>query len=769
MHPSQPAAETRTMAHHGIAALPLLIVALLACHSVERTPHFPRAPIVLISIDTLRADRLPAYGYTRVATPAIDELARTGIVYENAYSHYPLTLPSHSTMLSGLLPPRHGVRDNLGYQFSTAVAPCFPTQLSAKGYRTGGFVSSFVLRKETGIGDCFETYESEIELERGTSLASGQRSGLETAAKALTWLRSADDRPSMLFLHFYEPHTPYHPPEPFRSRYADEPYDGEVATVDAVLQGLFDQLRDLGLYERSIIALVGDHGEGLGDHSEMQHGVFLYRSTLHVPLILKLPGGLHGGTRIAAPVGLVDLAPSLLKLAGVSPPDGLDGRPLPLSAAAADPTRVVYAETYYPRLHYGWSDLQAAYDSSWSLLDGPQPELFALAPDLEQSSNVVATNRRDYFRLLETIEKTNLPLADPESVDAETAAKLAGLGYLSSPSVRSEGELPDPRSQRALLRDIERGLQAYMDGRLDDAIRDLRAALAKSDKMYDVWQQLSRALNQAGRPEEALVAMERMVELSGGAVDATLELAGQHVKLGQYDRARQLAEAVRARDTKNADSLLAQVDLALGRTESALARIEIARREGRLTEGMALEIARRAVDDQRSGEAVTLLQPFEKQAAPATLRVLGLALSDQGRHEEGLALLQRAVAKESEAARIHEALGIVLLRLDRAPEARQSLERALALDPGLAEAWNTLGVALFKLASPAAAIGAWRKATALDASQFEALFNIGLVALQMDDHATARRALADFAARAPRDRYGPDVERARAILLRLGS
>jgi arylsulfatase A-like enzyme/Tfp pilus assembly protein PilF len=723
--------------------------------------------VILISIDTLRADHLPAYGYAGVATPAIDALAHDGVVFENAYSQIPLTLPSHSTMMTGLMPSNHGVRDNAGYSLDTGRHLDLPRLLSAAGYATGGFVSTYVLRPETGIAAGFATYDGDIPYERGAPLDMAQRSGAETGKRAAAWLRDHAQGPFFLFLHLYEPHTPWKPPEPFKSRYPEMPYDGEIATADSEVGTFLAEVRTLGAYDRSLIFLVGDHGEGLGEHGEGHHGVMLYRSTLHVPMIVKLPKQERAGTRVADPVGLVDLAPTAIALTGVESPAKFDGRSL---FAAPEPSREIYAESYYPRLHYGWSDLQAAYDAHFSLIDGPTPELFDLAVDPNQLRNVMLDHRRDLARLREVVAKWNRPLEAPKEVDAETAAKLTALGYISGPALNSsETKLPDPRSQRDLLEPIDRGIEAMNAENWAGAAAAFREALAKNPEMYDLWLMLQRVLDKEKKPEESVAAAKRALALSGGSSDLALSIATMQLDLKNYDDARALAESVRATRRKDAEDLLVQIDLATGRHDDAQKILDAAARDGELTEGMAFEVARQRLVEGHPQQALDLLQPFGAKAEAQTLVVRARALSDLGRQQEALTTLEQAKKEGDALAKLHEALGIVLLRLDRAAEARVELERALAVDPKLADSWNTLGVALYQLQGPRPAMDAWRRALALDGTQYEALFNLGLVAFQAGDRAEARRTLARFVATAPQAAFGDDLLKARQMLRQLGS
>jgi hypothetical protein len=282
---------------------PLLIGVLAAAASCRPREIFPKAPVIVLSIDTLRADHLPAYGYAKVSTPALDAFRKDAVLYENAYSHVPLTLPSHATLLTGLLPPQNGVRDNTGYALARS-HETLPERLRRSGYATGAAVSAVVMTKTSGVDRGFDFYEDSVEATSpGQPLGAIQRSGFETERIAEEWIGGREGKPFFFLLHLYEPHTPYRPPEPYASRYPDSPYDGEIATADAIAGKFFAFLKARGLYDSSVIVVMSDHGEGLGDHGEDEHGLLLYREDLHVPLVVKLPGAGRAGTRVARPVG----------------------------------------------------------------------------------------------------------------------------------------------------------------------------------------------------------------------------------------------------------------------------------------------------------------------------------------------------------------------------------------------------------------------------------------------------------------------------------
>ncbi|MEJ2086645.1 MAG: sulfatase, partial [Acidobacteriota bacterium] len=357
-----------------------------------------KPPVVVISIDTLRSDRLPAYGYTDVDTPNIDRLRADSILFEHIFSPYPLTLPAHSSMLTGLLPPEHGVRDNSGYRLDASHLPFLPRLLQEHGYATGAAVSSYVLRATTGLSSGFDFYDDGVQFRSQAILGDVQRAGIETLDSARSWLRSVADEPFFFFFHIYEPHTPHAPPEPFASRYSS-PYDGEVAVADFVVGELLEELADLGIYDPALILLTSDHGEGLDDHGDYEHGLLLYREAIQVPLMIKLPGGQRGGSTISEPGQLIDIFPTVVDLVGLESSDS-PGRSLLRPVEGSEPTeRSIYSETYFPRLHFGWSELRSLIEWPYHYIEGPDPELYDLVNDPKQKDNILLQDRRIFGRL----------------------------------------------------------------------------------------------------------------------------------------------------------------------------------------------------------------------------------------------------------------------------------------------------------------------------------------------------------------------------------
>ena len=397
-------------------------------------------PIIVISIDTLRADHLPAYGYTRVKTPAIDALARDGAVFERAYSHAPQTLPAHAAILSGQLPFETGVRDNVGF----AVKPgerLLPQMLRERGFTTGGIVSAFVLRKETGINQGFDFFDSEMppgppELPIGQV----QRDGGESEQIAEHWLDSIGTSRAFLFLHLYEPHKPYAPPERFAA-YA--PYDGEIAYADEIVGRLVQYLKSHQLYDRSTIVLLSDHGEGLGDHGEQEHGLFVYDEAIHVPLIIKQDSNAGAGRRIKDLVQHIDLVPTILDLVKAPGAGNLHGRSLKplLEGTGKLPPPSIYSEALYARYHFGWSELTALTDERYRYIKAPREELYDLERDPRERTNIAEARAQPRQALRTALDRVaaGAAIQPPSEIPADARERLQALGYVGAQTRRADG------------------------------------------------------------------------------------------------------------------------------------------------------------------------------------------------------------------------------------------------------------------------------------------------------------------------------------------
>ena len=621
----------------------------------------PRAdvPVIVISVDTLRADRLPAYGYRGVATPAIDALRGDSILFRNAYAHTPLTLPSHASLLTGLLPAQHGVHNNIGYTFDGARHPSIPSLLRARGYATGAAVSSFVLRGSTGIGPLFDFYDDRMASGAADTLGELQRAGRDTAAVAVQWIEQQKEKPLFFLLHLFEPHSPYEPPEPFRSTYVANPYDGEIAAADAIIGEFLQRLRSIGLYDRAAIILLSDHGEGLNDHGEPEHGVFLYREAIHVPLIVKLPASARKGEVIEAPIGITDVAATILALTGTEPPAGLQGTSI---LGSLDRDRAIFSETMYPRIHFGWSELRSLADATHHFIDAPRVELYHLRDDPQEKRNIAGDDRRRTAAMRSALAPYRHEFSPASAIDPEEASKLAALGYLGSGTTDPGTPLPDPKDRIGALDDLAEAREREERGDVAGAIRAYERVIAANPRLTDAWSHLGQTYERAGLLEKAAGAYRKAVELAPSlATRAALSVAFVELKLNRLDEAARHAELALETDRSAASLILGRVALARGQLPEAESFSAAAAADANYEDRARVLLAQVRIAQRRPQEALEILGAGDGSGAPEL----------------------------AEFAR-----GDALARLGRVGEAEQAFRREIDLYPGDREAYARLAALL---------------------------------------------------------------------------
>ncbi len=624
-------------------------------------------PVVLVSIDTLRADHLPAYGYRKVETPALDGLAAEGVLFERAYAHSPQTLPSHVSILSGRLPFEHGVRDNIGFSVKTNER-LLAERLRELGYRTGGFVSAYVMRQETGLDRGFDRYDSRLPVSSPElSFGQVQRDGAQTLDLAERWV---DEQPAgrfFLFVHLYEPHTPYAPPERY-ARYA--PYDGEIAYADELVGRLVAFLKSRGLYERSLIIVLSDHGEGLGDHGELEHGVFLYDETTRVPLVVRMPGGRGGGRRVSSVVQHIDLVPTLLDLLGVPVPQDLRGRSLvPLlrgEANAAVPEQGVYAEALYPRYHFGWSELYSLTDARYRFIRAPRAELYDLQEDPGEQRNLAAERPGTSSAMRSALERllAGRAIDAPARASSEERERLQALGYVGTHAdlapATSGDTLPDPKDKISTLRAYRQALNLASERRFLDAAAAFRRILDENPAMKDVWHQLANVWLRAGATENALDAYRRLIELDPSDPLPLLGAAGVYLKLRRLDDATRHAEAA----------------------------AEAAGADDRRTRANAYELLMKIALRRRDREAARRYAAKAQQTDPTlplSVYVQGRLAHQEARYAEALGYFREAArrleGRTLTLTELHFYLGDTLARLGRSAEAEREFLAEIDLFP----------------------------------------------------------------------------------------
>jgi len=715
-----------------VIAAALAAVVTLAVSRAQRTAvpvaAAPDANVLLITVDTLRADRLAQFGYARAATPAFDRLAREGVTFRAAYTAVPLTLPSHATMMTGLLPPTHGVRDNGGFYLDPA-RETLASRLKPRGYASAAFVSSFVLDRRWGLAKGFDDYYDHfpVAVNDLAAMAGVQRRGAETWAQARQWIGAhASDR-FFVWLHLFDPHTPYDPPEPFRSRFKDQPYDGEIAYVDALLSEILGELTARSLLDTTIVILAADHGEGLGDHDEDEHGLLAYDSTLHVPWIIRLPHRMLEGTAIDQPVGLVDMMPTVLDLVGAPVPADLDGRStVRLMRSPPGATDVLYAETLYPRLHFGWSELVSVRDSRFKLIRGRHPELYDYRQDPGETRNLADAHRDVAARLDQIASRIASAAAAPArsaGVERDAASRLQALGYFSgSPPPMAPGPLADPRDKTQSFRTLAHARQLFEEHRDAEAIVALQQ-LVESDPdlepahrlIRDAWisrgqsaaavrwleQQLARRPDdvrllidlaiierQAGRTDRAAAAITKALTHRPDEVEALVLVGEIQRDRRQFDEA--LGSFSRASRAAPADSTVrmqtARTLFAMGRTadaEGALSSLVAADPHVAGAHYLLAQIAERRDDGvgaEREYRSEIAQSPWDYQARFN----LALLLTGRAAHREALALLESIPALAPHFGDVHFYIAKAILDVGdpaRFAGAVEAARRGLQLAP----------------------------------------------------------------------------------------
>jgi len=758
-------------------------------------------PIVLISVDTLRSDHLPAYSYGGVETPAIDQLRRDGVLFERAYTNVPLTLPSHTSLLTGVLPPDHGVRDNLGYTVDAAKTPLLQQALKDGGYATGAAVSAYALRRATGIGTGFDLYDDGLEVAAGADdpgIQLSQRPGLETLNVVRPWLRSVADRPFFLFFHIFEPHTPYEPPPEFAARYP-LPYDGEVAAADDVIGRLLNELRGLEVYDRALIVFLSDHGEDLGDHGEGEHGVFLYRSTLQVPLIIKLPHAERAGEDIGYPVQLIDVCPTVVSALGLPSPANLRGTPLLAKRRPDLNKHPIYAETFFPRLHFGWSDLAALITDRYHFINAPRPELYDMLEDPEERNNLIGSKPALETELRTALGAYDRRLEEPGSVDAETRARLAALGYVGSASTSEDDVLPDPKDRVQWIAEIQRAYNLFHNGDLESAVPALQRILEANPKIEDAWGYLALAQLELGHPDEAAATFQAALDRLPRSRRLSLRAAILLEHMGRLDEASVYANRAVAYDPPAAHLLLAQIALKKVDFKSAETEAREAMSSGDRGSGPRLILADVFIARDEPDRAIDLLTRtleegmtedpvYEKlattyawvgdfdaaremlQGLEGSDKIVGLMLTfgrlamSRQLWGEARGWFERALTVDPTDPTIKLDLGLIAMNEGRLDDARTYLQEAVAANLESFEGWSALGMVFARKGDPGGAIIAWERAHTINPKRIDLLYNLGIAHAQVGDVSKAIGCFEDFAARS---QPGPRREQALAMAERL--
>jgi choline-sulfatase len=658
--------------------------------------------VLLITIDTLRADRVGAYGNRSGLTPNLDRLAVNGLRFDSAFTPVPMTLPAHASILTGLEPFTHGIRNNTGFRLGET--PTLATMLKTAGYRTGAFVGAFVLNAAFGLNRGFDVYDDRVgQTGMPADLHTAERRAEHVIQPATDWILISP-RPWFAWVHLYDPHAPYQAPAGYRS--GRSPYDAEVAYTDAMIGRGLDALRAAGQLDRTIVIVVADHGEALGDHGESSHGLFAYDSTLRVPMIVNAPG--VGAQVVRTPVQHTDLVPTVLELLGLTVPPGLDGRSLLTGGdGATRDSRALYFEALDASLTRGWAPLAGIMADGWKYIDLPIPELYDLERDPAEAGNRAA-HEPERVRVLQArlndMIGSRKPAAARAATDTETIQRLESLGYVGSverTGKRTFPEADDPKRLVALNEAFYTAINEQREGQPESALRKLLAVVA-----------------------------ERPDFLAARASAATL--------LSGVDRR---AEAI------------ALLQAAPGGAASASTQAQL---------GLVFEADGNLIEAAKHMEAAARLREGDAE----TLNALAVVYARLRRFDAGRRVFRQLLEADPHAPAVWNNLGILEMSAGNRPAAANAFQEAVAADPTYAAAWQRLGAALAGM-DAAKAIEAWQHAVALEPRDFDTLFNLGIVLAEKPEPAAALPYLRRFVAEAPRDQYGRDLVRAAALIDRI--
>jgi len=735
--------------------------------------------VLLITLDTTRADRLEPYGAVDVETPALAALAAQGVVFEQAMAVAPITAPTHASLLTGLYPLRHGVHDNGRQRLADAI-PTLAERLVASGYRTAAFVSAAVLERRYGLDQGFELYDDDLAASgsRRQARMMVERPAAVTVERAGAWLDGLEAGESFfLWVHLFEPHTPYEPPSPWREKYAGRPYDGEVAAMDEQIGRLLRHPR-LGA-EDAIVVAVGDHGESLGEHGEGTHGLLLYEATLRIPWILRLPGG-PAGQRFAAPVSQVDLLPTVLAALSLpwAPPtlsesagdEMLDGRNLLPELLGEVPPGIessLYAETVVPFTTYGWARLSALRRRGLKYIAGPTAELYDLQTDPLEAHNLAGAEAEIVARFAAELDALTVGAAASTSasreagsanslaIDAETARRLQALGYAAEPSHRPEAVgRGEPRRLIAVHEELQRTAQALEAGETTAVIERLQVLLETDPGNLVALQQLLRGLVQQGRLDAAAAVADRARQAAPWSAPARLDQADLAWRRGDPQGALAYAGEALEIDPQSLEARFerARALARLGRSKEAAAELARVRESGgggawlevRTAEIVDLPAGHLAEAEARLRHAVEI-DPFLIDA----WLLLGESLERQGRSQEAVDIYREGLGRRPGSVAIENRMALQLAAVGTATargEARAIWRRQTEDDPQSAVAWNNLASLALEERDWEGAERLAREALARDQELADAWNSVGIAADEQgrpeEAEAAYRRAIA---------------------------
>lgn len=673
----------------------------------------PDLNVLLVTIDTLRADYLSCYDNSNVQTPNIDRLASEGILFERAFAHNVITLPSHINILTGTYPTFHGVRDNAGYRLSED-SLLISEILKSEGYCTAAFIGAFPLDDRFGLNQGFDLYDDFYgDTAHAHDMFFVERPADGMVDIALDWIQKQGDSPWFCWIHLFDPHSPYDPPQAFKEKYPNDHYGGEVAFVDQELGRLFKAIDAQAAKDQSIIILTSDHGESLGEHGELTHGVFAYNSTLHIPLIIHQPQVFPESKIIRQIVGHIDIAPTVLDLLDIKIPEVIEGKSLlPLIENPSKwKEKDCYFESLSPNLNRNWAPLHGLIRGNHKYISLPIPELYNMDKDFKEQKNLAGkeiSRVKDLKAELDAfLSQSARHLSHRKPIDRDTRERLHSLGYISgtgdSPMNKTFSENDDPKNLIEFDRKMQEGFMAFQKGEAEKAIKIFEEILSERPDYGVVYDNLAHIYRENGELDRSIGLLKKAAESNVSDTSLMSKLAIYYQEAGQLEKAKTLLE---------------------GLAQSNPNDVEI-------------------------------------------LNYLGVTYWKLGNFDQAKEVYQKAVALDKGYASLYSNLASVYLSQKEYPQAEEQLREALSFDPDLASAHNGMGVVMGNQNRLAEATEYWKKAVELDKTQYDALYNLCIALTKLNQFQEAIKHMERFIKSAPPQKYASDIESINKLYARL--
>ncbi len=699
--------------------------------------------VLLITIDTLRADHLGCYGYDQIKTPHIDKLANEGILFQHAYTPVPITLPSHASILTGAYPPFHGVRNNGSFvlnEKSITIAQL----LKNEGYQTAAVVGAYVLDSRFGLDKGFEFYDDEIDHQKDSiDQLYVEREAEHVTQAAMKWLNQKGDAPFFLWVHYFDPHAMYVPPSPFMMEYTGRPYDGEIAYTDSQIGILLQYLHTEGELENTLVVLTADHGEGLGEHGEETHAIFLYDTTLHVPLIFYYPVAFPQSKKISFLVRTIDIAPSILNLLQFRIPPSIQGETLTglifHPESVQGDTLTLYCETYYPALNHGWSPLEGLRTDNWKYIQAPTPELYHLSMDANEADNLYTSHSEDAERIFREfsglksrISEDGIQWAKGPPLDPQEKQKLMSLGYVwTSTEIKDKEPRPDPKDMIGLLLHLNRAVSFYTFNEFAKAEEELNIILAQHPRDIYARFVLAAVHMKSDNIEKALIEYKRVASQDNNFMDIHNHLGATYEKLHQEEEALKeynLAISLNpsfAEAYNNRGALYMKLNKLIEAREDFIKAVSLNKTfpEAYNNLGLSLEKEEKYPEAIKYFKESLQIRPDYPDAA----NNLGCVYIKTGDYDLAKGVLERIVKSQPDHLEAHNNLGIAYINLGNYDRAILELEETLLLDPNYIDAYISLGIAYFELGKYEMARQHYEKALQLDPENPQAFINMGIL------------------------------------------